>query len=122
MPTVEIPPKRQTRRHPTEWKRTIVALTFEFGASVARVARGNGINANQVCAWRRLYTQGLLADDAIPDAMLPVVVNEPSQPSTAFEVPTATDIPPGSIRVQGHDAHAPRRAVMRRHGSPVTRR
>ncbi|MGN3967488.1 IS66-like element accessory protein TnpA [Burkholderia gladioli] len=102
--TVEIPPKRQTRRHPTEWKRTIVALTFEPGASVARVARENGINANQVWAWRRLHAQGLLTDDAIPDAMLPVVVNEPSQPSqpsTALDVPTATDnIPPGSIQIQ----------------------
>nr|WP_241239207.1 transposase [Burkholderia stagnalis] len=46
--TVETPPKRQTRRHPTEWKRTIDALTFEPGASVARVARENDINANQV--------------------------------------------------------------------------
>ncbi|UVS85674.1 hypothetical protein EFP18_17240 [Burkholderia glumae] len=33
--------------------------------------------------------------------MLPVIVNEPSQPSTALEVPTATDnIPSGSIRIQ----------------------
>ncbi|VWD51570.1 putative transposase [Burkholderia contaminans] len=99
--TVEIPPKRQTRRHPAEWKRTIVALTFEPGASVARVARENGINANQVWAWRRLHAQGLLTDDAIPHAMLPVVVNEPSQPSMALEVPTATDnIPSGSIQIQ----------------------
>ncbi|WP_175991788.1 transposase, partial [Burkholderia stagnalis] len=80
-----------TRRHPTEWKRTIVALTFEPGASVARVARENGINANQVWAWRRLHAQGLLTDDAIPETMLPVVVNESSQPSLALEVPTATD-------------------------------
>ncbi|WP_258897491.1 transposase [Burkholderia glumae] len=50
--TVESPPKRQTRRHPTEWKLTIVALKFEPGALVARVARENGINANQVWAWR----------------------------------------------------------------------
>ncbi|WP_164721220.1 hypothetical protein [Burkholderia stagnalis] len=32
--------------------------------------------------------------------MLPVVVNEPSQPSMALEVPTATDIPSGSIQIQ----------------------
>ncbi|HDR9482944.1 TPA: transposase [Burkholderia aenigmatica] len=50
--TVEIAPKRQTRRHPTEWKRTIVELTIEPGTSVARAARENGINANQVWAWR----------------------------------------------------------------------
>lgn len=36
--------------------------------------------------------------------MLPVVVTEPSlptdQPSTALEVPTATDAPAGSIQIQ----------------------
>ena len=58
--TVKIPPKRQTRRHPMEWKRTIVAQTFEPGASVSRVARESNINANQVWAWRSLYAQGLL--------------------------------------------------------------
>ncbi|WP_196799152.1 transposase [Burkholderia cepacia] len=77
--TVEIPPKRQTRRYPTEWKKTIVALTFEPGASVTRMARENGTNANQVWAWHRLHAQGLLTDDAIPEAMLPVVVNESCQ-------------------------------------------
>ncbi|MCA8052800.1 IS66-like element accessory protein TnpA [Burkholderia arboris] len=102
--TVEIPSKRQSRRHPTEWKRTIVALTFEPDASVARVARENGINANQVWAWRRLYAQGLLTDEANPEAMLPVVVSEssppPAQPSTAIEAPAATDMPSGSIQIQ----------------------
>ncbi|WP_244136318.1 transposase [Burkholderia sp. BCC0405] len=77
--TVDIPSKRQTCRHPTEWKRTIVALTFEAGASVARVARENGINANQVWAWRRLYAQGLLTDQAKPEAMLPVFVSRPTK-------------------------------------------
>ncbi|WP_368042126.1 IS66-like element accessory protein TnpA [Burkholderia metallica] len=102
--TVEIPSKRQTRRHPTEWKRTIVVLTFEPGASVARVARENGINANQVWAWRRLYAQGLLTDEANPEAMMPIVVSEsslpPTQPSTAIEAPPATDMPSGSIQIQ----------------------
>ncbi|KWE78700.1 transposase [Burkholderia territorii] len=98
---VEIPPKRQTRRHPTEWKRTTDTLTFEPGASVARVPRENGINANQIWAWRRLHAQGVLTDDAIPDAMLPVVFNEPSQPSMVLEVSTRTDnIPSGSIQIQ----------------------
>ncbi|RQV39092.1 transposase [Burkholderia cenocepacia] len=98
--TVEIAPKRQTRRHPTEWKRTIVALTFEPGTSVARVARENGINANQVWAWRRLYAQGLLTDEENPETMLPVVVTEPALPSTAIDVPSATDTPAGSIQIQ----------------------
>ena len=36
-------------------KRRIAELTFEPGASVAVVARANGVNANQVFKWRRLH-------------------------------------------------------------------
>jgi transposase len=43
-----------------EEKRRIVEQTLEVGASVARVARAHGVNANQVFAWRRQYRQGLL--------------------------------------------------------------
>ncbi len=101
---VEIPPKPQTRRHPTDWKRTIVALTFGPGTSVARVARENGINANQERARCRLYAQGLLSDEANLEAMLPVVVSEsslpPAQPSLALGAPTATEMPSGAIQIQ----------------------
>ncbi|WP_407973204.1 hypothetical protein ACJ51O_35570 (plasmid) [Burkholderia pyrrocinia] len=31
--------------------------------------------------------------------MLPIVVNEQSRPSMALEMPTATDIPSGSIKI-----------------------
>ena len=34
------------RRHTTELKRAVVQKTLEPAASVARVARGNGVNAN----------------------------------------------------------------------------
>jgi transposase len=87
-----------------EWKRAVVAQTFEPGTSVARVARENDVNANQVWAWRRLYAQGLLTDDAHLGAMLPVVVNESctpcAQPSMAIEAPTAADVTSGSIQIQ----------------------
>src|SRR5260221_7039235 len=36
--------------------------TLEPGASVAKVARAHGVNANQVFAWRRQYRQGLLGE------------------------------------------------------------
>jgi transposase-like protein len=36
-------------------KRRIVEETLMAGASVARVARRHGVNANQVFGWRRLY-------------------------------------------------------------------
>ena len=50
--------KRQHRS--PELKRRIVEETLVLGASVARVARAHGVNANQVFAWRRQYRQGLL--------------------------------------------------------------
>ncbi len=48
------------RQHPLEFKRALVALSVEPGASVARIARDHGVNANQVFSWRRLDEQGRL--------------------------------------------------------------
>ena len=43
-------------------KRRIVEETLAPGASVARVARAHGVNANQVFGWRRLYLAGRLGE------------------------------------------------------------
>jgi len=51
------------------------------GASVARVARAHGVNANQVFGWRRLYLAGRLGGSGAVK-LLPVHVNE-SSPSLA---------------------------------------
>ena len=51
-------PKRQ-RRSIAE-KRRIVEETLVEGASVARVPRAQGVNANQVFYWRKLYQAGRL--------------------------------------------------------------
>lgn len=48
------------RRRSKQERRRIVEETLAPGASVARVARAHGVNANQVFHWRRLYHQGLL--------------------------------------------------------------
>ena len=64
------------RQHPLEFKRALVALSLEPGASVARIAREHGVNANQVFSWRRLYEQGRLGVPALmrDDGLLPVVL------------------------------------------------
>ena len=103
--TVELPAKRQNRRHPLEWKRSVVEQTFEPGASVARVARDNNINANQVWAWRKLYAQGLLVEEAQAEIMLPVVVDRRSDHPAAHALEaTNAPAPPqaanGSIQLQ----------------------
>jgi transposase len=54
------PSEAKRRRRSPELKRQIVEETLAPGASVARVARAYGVNANQVFAWRRQYRQGLL--------------------------------------------------------------
>ncbi|KQQ45377.1 hypothetical protein ASF61_20625 [Duganella sp. Leaf126] len=65
-----------------EFKRALVALSLEPGASVARIAREHGVNANQVFSWRRLYQQGRLGVPALmrTDGLLPVVL-APSAPT-----------------------------------------
>ena len=57
-------------------KRRIVELTQEPGASVALVARANGVNANQVFKWRRALERGELGDSvAASTALLPVTLS-----------------------------------------------
>ena len=57
-------------------KRRIVEETLVEGASVARVARAQGVNANQVFGWRRLYLAGRLGDPKPGMKLLPVRVSE----------------------------------------------
>ncbi len=59
------------KRWSVEEKRRIVELTLLPGASVARVAQAEGVNANQVFLWRRAYRNGeMLPADST--ALLPV--------------------------------------------------
>jgi transposase len=51
--------RKRLRRTPEE-KRRIVEATFIPGASIARVAREYGVNANQVFQWRYEYRKGTL--------------------------------------------------------------
>ena len=80
-------PPRQ-RRSIAE-KRRIVEETLVDGASVARVARAQGINANQVFGWRRLYLAGRLGDRKPAMKLLPVRVSE--------SLPTPLPVERGSI-------------------------
>jgi transposase len=68
--------KRQ-RRSIAE-KRRIVELAMQPEASIARVAREHGVNANMVHYWRNLYRQGRLGEKPIDSIrLLPVSVKEP---------------------------------------------
>ena len=91
---------RKRQRRSIAEKRRIVELAMMPGASVAGVARQQGVNANMVHYWRNLYRQGRLGakrDDSI--RLLPVSVSEAavapalhtgSQPSSAPTAMAAT--------------------------------
>ena len=64
--------KRQYRTF--QEKRQIVEETLAEGASVARIARAHGINANQVFGWRKLYLAGRLGGASRAIKLLPVQV------------------------------------------------
>ena len=53
----------------------MVEATLVPGASVARVARDHGVNANQVFAWRKAFKEGLLEECGVGGVkLLPVRV------------------------------------------------
>jgi len=64
------------RMRPKAERRRIVEETFRPGASVARVARAHGVNANQVFNWRRLYQQGRLEVEATARVLVPVRITD----------------------------------------------
>ena len=86
--------KRQ--RWTIKQKRQIVEETLLPGASVARVARSHGVNANQVFYWRKQHLAGRLGSSNPAIKLLPVAV-DPS-PSAAPVVPERPS--PGAIHIK----------------------
>jgi transposase len=96
--------KRQYRTF--QEKRQIVEETLAEGASVARIARAHGINANQVFGWRKLYLAGRLGGASRAIKLLPVKVSESSPPlatTSSQECSGAVDFAkstPGTIDIE----------------------
>jgi transposase len=101
---VEVGSGRRSRRFRTvSEKRRIAELTFEPGASVALVARAQGVNANQVFKWRRALTRGELSEPmAASTSLLPVVVAATMEALSASGEPDAKErsAPDGSIHIE----------------------
>jgi transposase len=113
---------RQVRkRRSAAEKRLIVEQALEPGASVARVARAHGLNANLVFHWRRLYREGkLAAGPAQAMKLLPVSIVEHAvverQPEEVI-APSCGSIHielPGEVRISVEGAADPAaiRAVL----------
>ena len=102
-----LPTNKRQYRSP-ELKRQIVKETLEPGASVARVARAHGVNANQVFAWRRQYQRGLLKprNRALPGLLAVRLAEGGADPSIAA-MPRSlagviqVELPKGQLRLTG---------------------
>jgi len=83
-------------------KRQIVEETLAAGASVARVARAHGVNANQVFGWRRLYRAGRLGEQRPGVKLLPVRVTERNPAPVVVEHGFTDFSPPqaGTIHIE----------------------
>ena len=96
-------PSQKRLRRTREEKRRIVEATFVPGASIARVAREHGVNANQVFQWRHEYRKGALGvRQQAQSRLLPVTVTAEPMSGTALAA-----APAGSIHIE-----LPGRAVI----------
>lgn len=102
----------QRQRRSIAEKRRIVEETLAEGASVARIARAHGVNANQLFGWRRLYLSGRLGEQKPTMKLLPVRVSASMPPvltptsnkaSTSIEVANPKPMP-GTIHIKLHQA------------------
>jgi transposase len=90
-------------------RRRIVEETLEPGASVARVARAHGVNANQVFKWRKLYREGRLGPKGPGNALVPVRVRGTARRTGRRSSPERTraagtidiDLGHARVRIQG---------------------
>ena len=92
----------QRQRRSIAEKRRMVEETLAPGASVAKVARAHGVNANQVFGWRRLYLAGRLGEPKAGIQLLPVRVSESKSAPVVVE-PRVTDFSPpqpGTIHIE----------------------
>jgi len=102
-PVTSGPGERIYQRHSLELKRSIVEETLKPGASVARIAREHGVNANQVFGLRKLHREGLLGIEAKVGAeLVPVTVATESEPGQApLAIPGKDSISPmGRLRIE----------------------
>ncbi len=80
--------RQKRQRRSIAEKRKIVEQAMQPGASIARIAREHGVNANMVHYWRKLYREGRLGQNNTTSVhLLPVSVSE-AAPSSVVRSPT----------------------------------
>ena len=94
MDPLKDPLKATKRRHSAAFKRKLVKLTEQAGASVAAIALAHGINANLLFKWRRAQaTRPARRKPAAQAVLLPVTLDPLPPASAIIELPAPTPTP-----------------------------
>ena len=80
METPHTPAKATKRKHSAAFKRKLVSLTQQAGASVAAIALEHGVNANLVVKWRTQQLGRPTSAKPAPQAVLLPVTVDPLPP------------------------------------------
>lgn len=91
--------KRAYRYHDIDFKRHVVGLCGEPGASVSSIAREHGINANMLFTWRKQYAVDGAANSAV---LLPVQVK--AEVGLPEDSPTVARLSPCTSKRGGVDS------------------
>ena len=100
-PVIQVEGEALRRRHSLDFKQRVVEETLKSGASVARIARANGVNANQVFLWRKLHREGELGPSAGTTCLVPVTV-VPDEPTARVSAryDRSDDAPSGRLHLE----------------------
>lgn len=105
------------RRHSAAFKRKLVELTEQPGASVAAIALEHGVNANLVFKWRRAKLERKRgAVTARPTVLLPVSVGPQESLVTVVPSGYVAAVKEGVIEIELGDS----RVVLRGHVDPAS--
>ncbi|MEO6319454.1 MAG: transposase [Polaromonas sp.] len=111
METPRNPVKATKRRHSAAFKRNLVKLTAQAGASVAAIALEHGINANLLFKWRRAQSGRPARLKPVTQAVLLPVTIAPFPPAGAIiDSPTPTPTPTPTVLAS--PARAPQAGVI----------
>ena len=88
--------------YPLEYKLQVAKAACEPDASVAKLARAHGLNANMIFKWRRYYRAGLLGRTRVEKIdLLPVTVGPEPRPENPVRLPAAIPSPVIEIELNG---------------------
>ncbi|GAB6848218.1 IS66-like element accessory protein TnpA [Paraburkholderia kururiensis] len=84
---VQAAPKRPN--FSDEYRRAIVEMTMQPGASVSRIAREHGLNDNMVFKWRQRFKREFATKTSVPAPVPGITGSTPLLPVSVIDAPSS---------------------------------